>query len=63
MFHVGSYVSEEDTECLSYYSAALRLVNQKLKDPTQHKSDALIGAVSAFMCHEVGDLYYYGTGY
>lgn len=49
----GPFVNEDDAVSLSYHSKALQLVNEKMKDPAQHRSDALTGTVAAFMCHDV----------
>lgn len=49
----GPFVTTDDTISLSHHSKALQIVNEKMKDPRFRTSDAMIGTVGSFMCHDV----------
>ncbi|KAF1994142.1 hypothetical protein P154DRAFT_527291 [Amniculicola lignicola CBS 123094] len=52
MFRNGLSEPAVNTESLALHSKGLQLVSKKMKDPAQHTSDIILGAVAAFMCHD-----------
>ncbi|KAH7075765.1 hypothetical protein BKA63DRAFT_512323 [Paraphoma chrysanthemicola] len=47
----GFFPSQDDAVALSYHHKALRFTSEMIKDPSKHKSDEILGAVTGFMCH------------
>ena len=50
-----SYTTSDDNISLAYHSRALQIVNQKMKDPTQHTTESLLATVGSLMFHDVSD--------
>ncbi|KAF2672871.1 hypothetical protein BT63DRAFT_138760 [Microthyrium microscopicum] len=47
-----NYKIEDSTECLTYYTASLQEINQRLQDPKESASDGVVGTILGFACFD-----------
>jgi hypothetical protein len=55
MLRTGQLLTEDTTESLQLHNKALTMINQRLDDPEQHTSESVIGSMTGFLTHDVGD--------